>query len=117
MDSHTPRHKCPIYYTSHNTGNESKEYNWLFQEYESYADGPTMFLPAAGQRSYLGYNIRTGFGAQYHSSSVRSVSGIAGERVQSHGTLIDYQGHQTFTYNVDYEQQAAARSVRCVKTE
>lgn len=108
-----------VYYTTHATGGLPGDGTDIFpQEVPTERpSGPTMFFPAGGQRSWLGYTIRVGHTAFFQSSDLRSTDATNSYRHYPAGVSLDWTGVQFFQYRGTYEQMAAAVPVRCVKTE
>ena len=107
-----------LYYTTRNEGvipEGGDRFDVMETTHE--ADGPTMFLPAAGVRNYFGELRRVGFGCHYWCSGIRSTDLKKNERLQANAVNIDYQGNLIASFASDYNQQVCSRSVRCVKTE
>ena len=105
-----------IFYTTHNEGvtpDGGDRFDVMETTHE--ADGPTMFLPAAGLRNYFGELRRVGFGCHYWCSGIRSTDLNKNERLQANAVNIDYQGNLIASFASDFNQQVCSRSVRCVK--
>ncbi len=83
--------------------------------FESEPTGQTMFMPAAGQRTYAGGLTRVGSSARYHANGVRT---LEASWVAHHPKGMECDAHNGFYwgYRSDYNQQGSACSVRCVKT-
>lgn len=105
-----------VYTESHGTG-EIPEDQLLIETTLTRPEGPTMYLPAAGERSWLGYLIRVGSHAFYHSTTIKSSTLTVNDRTYPGGVHISWEGQQYWRYRADFQQQAAALPVRCVKSE
>lgn len=81
---------------------------------EECATGQTMFLPAAGQRTYSGGLTRVGSSLRYHENQPRYLTTTGWP--QSRRMECDAMNGFFWGYGQDYNQQGSACSVRCIKT-
>lgn len=83
---------------------------------EACPSGETMFMPAAGSRTYAGGLVRVGSSLRYHANQPRGIDPTSWVSRQTRRMECDVVNGFYWGYGSDYNQQGSACSVRCIKT-